>query len=236
MKEDLGSFYFNALFQQDPKADENAITNPQWLKIVDYMPNMEAASKARIWDLAATANGGDWTVGLHMAHLKALNHTYITDVKRKRLSSEGVLNLMRQTAMDDGFDTTIYVEQEPGSSGKMTVEHIKNVILPEFNVIEVPSSDGKLVRAQPFLAAAEAGRVSLVQAHWNDLFISEFGSFPGGDHDDQVDTASVGFMKLAGKRTYSATWGRGGNTSAANQTLINVPGKTKSGIIFGRNE
>ena len=236
LKEDLGSFYFNALFQQEPKADENALTNPLWLKIIDYIPNMEAAQKARIWDLAATDGGGDYTVGLHMAHLKALNHTYITDVKRKRVSPEGVYHLMRSTAMDDGLDTTIYVEQEPGSSGKMSVDYIKNQLLPEFNVIEVPSSDGKLVRAQPFLAAAEAGRVSLVQGHWNEAFITEFGAFPNGEHDDQMDPAAVGYMKLAGKKTYSATWGRGISSEASNQRAIHIPGQKRSGIIFGRNE
>jgi len=235
LKDDMGSFFFNALFQQDPRADENALTNVAWLKIFDGIPDLTAAKKARIWDLAATADGGDFTVGLHMAHLRAMNHTYITNVIRRRLSPEGVLSLMRQTAIADGFDTDIYVEQEPGSSGKMTVEYIKNVILPEFNVIEVPAGDGKLIRAQPFLAGCEAGRVSLIKGAWNDDFIKEFGQYPGGDHDDQMDAASTGYSKLALRKTYSATWGRGNATASNNVTKTNLPGKRKAGIIFGRN-
>lgn len=231
LKDEMGSFFFNALFQQDPRADDNALADAKWLKISDILPEMAHAHKARIWDLAATADGGDWTVGLHMAHLQSINHTYITNVIRRRLSSDGVLSLMRQTAIADGVDTQIYVEQEPGSSGKMAIEHIKNVVLPEFNVIEVPSSDGKIVRAQPFLAACEAGRVSLVKANWNDEYIKEFGMFPGGPHDDQMDTSSVGYMKLAGRKTYSAVWGRGTNTV---KNKIIMPGRKPAGIIFGR--
>lgn len=236
LKDDMGSFFFNALFQQDPKADENALTNPAWLKVIELLPDLHAAHKGRIWDLAATADGGDYTVGLHMAHLRQMNHTYITNVVRRRLSPEGVMSLMRQTAIADGTDTTIYIEQEPGSSGKMAIDHIKNVILPEFTVIEVPSSDGKLVRAQPFLASAEAGRVSLIKGDWNEAYIREFGLFPGGPNDDQMDASSVGFMKLALKRTYSATWGRNANTDDSATARNNMPGRKKAGIIFGRKD
>ena len=237
LKNDLGSFFFNALFQQNPRADENAITNVSWLKVTDHMPDLMAARKARIWDLAATADGGDYTVGLHMAHLQQMNHTYITNVVRRRLSPEGVMQLMRQTAIGDGHDTDIYIEQEPGSSGKMAVEHIKNVILPEFNVFEVPvaNSGGKLVRSAPFLAGCEAGRVSLIKGSWNDDFIKEFGLFPGGENDDQVDCAAVGYTKLALKKFHTATWGRGTSTMAANQSRTNIPGRKKAGIIFGRD-
>lgn len=236
IKETMGSFFFNALYQQDPKNDENAITNASWLKVIDILPPTAISlTKARIWDFAGTQDGGDYTVGTHMVHDKKNNATYIDNVKRRRLSSQGVESLVRSTAIDDGLDTVIYIEQEPGSSGKALVEHYQNTVLPEFKVEAVPHNDGKMERAQPFLAAAEAGRVYLLKGAWNDTFIDEFRMFPNGEHDDQIDTTAIGFTKLSGKRTFSATWGRN-STSTDKVNKIIIPGKQSVGIVFGRRQ
>src|SRR5690606_27537473 len=80
----------------------------------------------------------------------------------------------------------------------------------------VPAVNKKLVRAQPFLAAAEAGNVSKFEGTWNEVWDKEFDSFPGGENDDQVDTVSAGYQKLSGKRIFSASWGRKKNSSTAN--------------------
>jgi len=66
----------------------------------------------------------------------------------------------------------------------------------------------KLVRAQPFMAAAEAGKVFLIAGAWNEPFIREFDAFPSGAFDDQVDTASASYSKLSGRLLFSASWGR----------------------------
>lgn len=240
-KDTLGSFWFNAIFQQRPVRDSDALTNISWLKIVDLLPEVDQEQKARIWDLAATQGGGDYTAGTHMLYDRAHNATYITNVIRKRLSPQQVEILVRQTAIADGTDCTIYIEQEPGASGKALVEHYKNNVLPEFKVEAVPHNDGKLARAQPFLAACEAGRVYLLRGDWNDAFTAEFATFPGGDYDDQIDTAAIGHSKLAGKRVFSATWGRrdrGNSTPEAQAGSIKnepkIRQQNKAGIIFGK--
>lgn len=236
IKDTMGSYFFNALYQQNPQNSENPIADPKWLKMCELLPPLPDCPKARIWDMAGTQDGGDYTVGTHMIYDKVKNNTYITGVKRRRLSSQGVETLVRATAIDDGLDTKIYIEQEPGSSGKALVEHYQNTVLPEFKVEAVPHNDGKLERSQPFLAACEAGRVYLLKGPWNEDFVSEFGSFPGGDYDDQVDTCSIGFTKLSGKRTFSATWGRKNATPDSSRQREYIPGKQRAGIIFGRNK
>jgi len=260
-RETLGTFFFNALYQQDPRLDENAITNPTWLekKVIDVMPDLTRVSRARIWDLAATQDGGDYTVGLLMCHDRTTNATTILDVRRRRGSPQAIEYLVRQTAIGDGTDCTVYIEQEPGSSGKALVEHYAKTVLPEFRVEAVSHNDGKLVRAQPFLAACESGRIYLMKADWNLPFIEEFTTFPrtgNGYYDDQVDTASVGYTKLTGKRTYSATWGRGVRSSigmgdksvgsaghapiTSSRSSGNPTGGTvkraRAGITFGRRQ
>lgn len=236
IKETLGTYFFNALYQQRPIDDESGLTNPAWLQIVDLLPEMSNAPQARIWDLAATDGGGDYTVGTHM--IAQAPTAYITNVVRRRLSPKAVELLVRQTALADGPTCTIYIEQEPGASGKALVEHYANNVLPEFTVVAVPSSDGKLARAQPLLAAAEAGRVKLLKGQWNEEFIAEFASFPGGDHDDQIDTAAAGYNKLIGKKAFSATWGRRPSTGSTLVTATGEPlqqDRKRAGIIFGRS-
>jgi predicted phage terminase large subunit-like protein len=232
IKETLGSFFFNSLYQQDPQNSEHALTDAKWLKLIDILPPLVNCKKARIWDMAGTQDGGDYTVGTHMIHDKPKNSTYITNVKRRRMSPQGVESLVRATAIDDGLDTTIYIEQEPGSSGKALVEYYANTVLPEFTVEAVPHNDGKTERAQPFLAAAEAGRIYLLKGSWNEEFISEFGRFPDGDHDDQIDTAAIGFTKLSGKKTFSASWGR--RMHMADPNRVKIGGAPRSGAVFGR--
>ena len=111
------------------------------------------------------------------------------------------------TAREDGPNCTILIEQEPGASGKQLVAHYQT-ILPQFKVIGVPVTDGKLARSQPFLAACEAQRVFLLRAPWNRAFEEEFKAFPNGEHDDQVDTAGMGYAHLSMKKLISASWGR----------------------------
>lgn len=235
LREDLGSYFFNCLYQQRPEIDSGQLTDPAWLEIIDVLPPLAEMKAARIWDLAATADGGDYTAGTLMAWDSNTTTAYILNVIRKQMSSQSVENKVRATAIVDGVDTPIYIEQEPGASGKALVEHYKNNVLPEFTVEPVPASDGKLTRAQPFLAAAEAGRVKLLVGSWNKAFIEEFKTFPKGDHDDQIDTVAIGFQKLAGKKVFSATWGRHLNSGTTRTNKSKGLKRTKSaGIIFGR--
>src|SRR6476646_9168831 len=59
----------------------------------------------------------------------------------------------------------------------------------------------KVERADPLAAQCEAGNVKVVKGPWNSDYLNELCSFPGGDHDDQVDASSGAFHKLAFSQT-----------------------------------
>ena len=158
-----GTFLWEAMYQQQPFDDAMGFTDPDWFQILDRLPMAEEARlrKVRAWDLAATSAGGDWTVGGLMGKDEASSGCYIMNLKRKQLSPADVERLVRTTAEADGRDVTILIEQEPGSSGKSLVEHYQRNVLPDFHVVAMPvGSTPKLSRAQPFLAAAEHGRIA----------------------------------------------------------------------------
>jgi len=212
----LGSIFFHALYQQGPVDDVMAFTNEEWLKTCEDPKQLADDWRwARVWDLAATEGGGDYLCGTLCAYSKSTNNFIIANIIRDQLSPGKVEDKVKLIAAADGEDVEIFIEQEPGSSGKSLVEHYKTTVLPEYKVDSVPATKAKLIRAQPFLAAAEAGHVYLLdenrslytgEATWHKIFKGEFSTFPGGQQDDQVDTAAAGYVKLSGKKALSAVW------------------------------
>lgn len=218
-KELLGSVFYHALYQQGPMDEVQKFTDITWLQRCKELmaPDFRWA---RCWDLAASQDGGDYTAGSLIGYSRSTNKTVIGNVIRRQLSPDGVEKLVRNTAIADGVETEILIEQEPGASGKTLVHHYQEHILQEYKVSPVPTAGkNKLIRAQPFLAACEAGKVYLLdesavresyqtEGKWQDHFEREFEVFPNGPFDDQVDTVAAGYNYLSGKKVFSATFGR----------------------------
>lgn len=216
-KELLGTMFFNALYQQDPVDETSKMADVTWLKSTKQLPAPDFRW-ARIWDLAATQGAGDWTTGTLAGYSKSTNIYCIANIVRRQLAPGSVEDLVRKTAIADGLETEVLVEQEPGSSGKILVNHFDTNVLPEFKVRAVPAVNNKVIRAQSFLAACEAGKVYLLddeltnpgddRAGWKEHFTREFDGFPTGQFDDQIDTAAAGYNYLSGKKIFSASVGR----------------------------
>jgi predicted phage terminase large subunit-like protein len=216
-KELLGSIFYGALYQQQPTDETAKFTDKTWLKTTPALTANDF-KWARIWDLAATQGGGDYTTGSLCGYSKSKQDFITANIIRRQLNPGRVENLVRNTAVADGTDVTIGIEQEPGSAGKALVEHYANTVLREFKVVAIPATKAKAIRAQPYLAACEAGHVYLLdetvhkpegsEPGWQDHYIREFEGFPTGQFDDQVDTNAAGYTFLSGKKTLSTSWGR----------------------------
>ena len=217
----LGSIYFQALYQQRPVDETSKVTDGTWLKVIDNFPMDEWGNLefGRVWDLAGTEGGGDYACGTKVAYSKISGNFYIVNVSRRQFSPGKLEKHVQAVATADGLDCPVRIEREPGSSGKAVIEHYQTNVLPAFQVSEMPATAAKVVRAQPFLAAAEAGQVFLIKGDWNDAFIREFDAFPSSKHDDQIDTASGGFTWLTGKKIFSASWGRNSAGKSYQQKL-----------------
>jgi predicted phage terminase large subunit-like protein len=91
----------------------------------------------------------------------------------------------------------IYMEQEPGASGKALIDYYARHVLPGYPFWGVPSTGSKEHRAAPLSAAAERGHVVLVRGDWSiSDFLDEAEAFPWGEHDDQIDAVSGAVQKL----------------------------------------
>lgn len=170
-----------------------------WFEIVDEIPR-HGEVPVRFWDLAATeAKKGtdpDWTVGVLM--VRQGNYYYVADVVRVQKNPGDVEATIAHTAQIDGVATRIYMEQEPGSSGKGMI-HTYAKLLAGYAFYGIPSSGSKTIRAQPLSAAASRGDIKVLNRPWLNAFISELELFPNtGAHDDQVDAVSGCYNILTG--------------------------------------
>lgn len=174
-----------------------SIFRREWFEIVNEPP--ADLKKVRYWDLAATkprqGKQPDWTVGALVGEKQGIY--YVCDVRRMRGSPPEVESLIKQTAILDSHKISVYMEQEPGSSGVAQIDYYNRQVLKGYTFRGVKTTGPKEERASPVSSAAEAGNVKLVRGSWNGDFLDEFEAFPLGSHDDQVDAVSGAFQKLS---------------------------------------
>ncbi len=167
-----------------------------YFEIIDAIPLTK--EKIRYWDRAATrkteTNDPDFTVGIKLEK-DANNILYITDIVRIQDSPLGVQTVIRNTAIRDGVNVRIGIEEDPGQAGISEAEHLTR-FLQGFNVKRNRVTKDKVTRAKPVSAQAEAGNIKILRAAWNDEFFKELENFPEGAHDDIVDALSGSFMMI----------------------------------------
>jgi predicted phage terminase large subunit-like protein len=118
-------------------------------------------------------------------------------MNRFRKSPEYTEQEVRKTAELDGWQTSVWIEEEPGSAGKMVADHYIRRVLHGYAARSHKETGNKVLRANPVSSAAERGLIKIVRGHWNKDFLDELVMFPTkGWHDDQVDALSGAFRKL----------------------------------------
>jgi len=202
----------------------------------------------RYWDLAATElkpntrtnNDPDYTVGakVRLYH----NIYYIMDIRRDRLSPGKLEEYIQETAEFDGPETIIYLEQEPGSSGKIMVDDYIRRVLSGYAVFSDRPTGPKEARANVFSAALYNGMVRIVRAPWNKPFVTECCLFPTkGTHDDQclakgtkiatifgdksIEDIKIGDILITPGGTSTVTWAgqTGEHFTITNEGLTGTP-------------
>lgn len=167
-----------------------------WFHVVDYAPAWsQVVARVRYWDLAASPEG-DYAVGVRLARMRA-GLWVVEDVRRLRGRPHDVRAAVMQTAVRDGEDVPVWIEQDPGQAGKDQIASYVQM-LAGFEAYGRPKKVNKVTAAGPFSAQVQAGNVALVQAPWNEDFITELEAFPEGEHDDQVDAVSGAFAVIVG--------------------------------------
>lgn len=199
LEADLGQYGYAGQIGQDPTPPGGGMFKVDFFSIMSTMPkSSQIVHTVRYWDKAATQDGGTFTVGTKMSHL-INNRWIIEDVKRGRWNTDTREEIIRQTAIADGTNCVVWVEQEPGSGGKDSAQGtIRN--LAGFSVYAERPTGDKVFRADPYSVQVNNGNVSLLAGAWNREFIEEHRFFPFSTYKDQVDASSGAFGKLVTKK------------------------------------
>ncbi len=173
-----------------------------WFEYVDAPP--EHRRTVRFWDCAATEvdpvkkrNGKkpDYTVGFKMSEKDGVY--YIEDIIHVQQSALQVEKLQQSTAVSDGYNVRIREEEEPGASGKYTIQKKHKDLFEGYAYEGVRNTGSKIERAVGVSAASERGIIKIVRGCRNiDAFLTEIEGFPAAPHDDLVDGFSGAFNAL----------------------------------------
>lgn len=209
IRNSVDGLIWNALYQQKPRLTEGAMfPEESWMSFPAYESSRlrtECWRFVRAWDIAASKDKGDWTVGVLMG-LHQSGAIYIFDVRRGRWSSAEAETEVTRAAEGDGARTTILIEQERAGAGKAFVEHYQRLLLNR--IVEGVRAEGdKQTRAAIYSAKQNQGLIWIPdQAVWRDGWIDEHKNFGYVRHDDQVDAGAYAFNELASLGGACAMW------------------------------
>lgn len=185
------------------------IFREEWFKYceLDDVPPAARARMGRYWDLAATdadkvrrkGRDPDYTAGAKVAldqDASGLVTVYVVDVRADRKDPGDVEKFVRATAEDDGPLVPIWIEEEPGSSGKSVTTNYAARVLVGWDVEGHKKTGPKEAFWKPVAALAKVGRVYLVRGDWNRETVKELVLLPGGLHDDRADAIAGCFDRL----------------------------------------
>jgi predicted phage terminase large subunit-like protein len=172
-----------------------------WFPIVQASDVPEQVRRVRYWDMASTdptkrkskdKRNPDYTVGFKLASHQGMY--WIEDIVRIQKKPKEVEDTIKLTAETDGWQVAIRMEQEPGSSGDITIDHYARNVLQGFDFLGVRSTGSKVERARAASAAAQGGRVFITNRCRNmTAFFDEADVFPYGSKDDTIDGFSGSF-------------------------------------------
>jgi len=196
IKSSIGSYDWNALYQQHPTSPEGGLFKREHWRYWKELPK-GISNWVQSWDCSFKAtNTSSYVVGQVWA--KSGADRYLIDQVRKRMTFTETLQAIRN--MTKLYPKTRRKLIEDKANGSAVIDTLKKEIT---GLIPVNPEGGKESRAQAVSPAVESGNVYLpFGMPWLGDFIDEFAAFPNGSNDDQVDAMTQANIYY-GKRSFN---------------------------------
>lgn len=199
-----GTAVWDAQYQQVPSGvDGDMFKRDKW----NYVATIPECNQwCRSWDLAATKDGGDFTVGALYGRYGGRRvedqRFAIADIVRGRWDADEVRRQMVACAKKDPRGTMIEIPQDPGQAGKAQIKDLIALLAGYGGRVRgILQSGKKEVRANGLSNHQLAGNISIPDSPsytWVGPLIQEADGFPNSAHDDQIDALAGAHNRLAG--------------------------------------
>lgn len=183
---------WQALYQQDPLPDEGILFTKDMLRYGNFQRRSDWMCY-QAWDFSITEKRmSDW-IACTTIYVTPEDDIIIADVLRFKVDEDG-MSLVE--SMIDQYK--LHQVNEVGFEDGQIWKSIKSLfekrcrerrVYPSYKVL-TPVTD-KVVRSGPLRGRMQMGKVFIQKNRpWNEAFITELTHFPGGKHDDMVDSTS----------------------------------------------
>jgi predicted phage terminase large subunit-like protein len=183
MRATLGSYFYEAQYQQEPMLPDGNLINIRWFPRYDQPP--EEGQVFQSWDTANKVGDlNDYSVCTTWRVVD--KKIYLLDLFRRRLEYPDLKRaVIEQAALHR--PTTIVVEDS--SAGTPLIQELRRDGV--YNVKPIKAIKDKQMRIRAQTAVMENGLVVLPkEAPWLPAYETEMMLFPHAAHDDQVDSTA----------------------------------------------
>lgn len=202
LKTAMGSYAFEAQYQQQPMPSDGNLFKADWLKVTGQGDDTVGNRRGHIvqsWDTAIkTGSTNDYSVCITARLWR--KEVQIINIWRGRVEFPDLVKKSIELARTFEARTMLVEDKASGSQLIQTLRDGNEPGVPR-PISRNPESD-KFTRAAGVSSMVEAGQLYLPdEAHWLANFKKELLAFPSSRHDDQVDALS---QLLEWARTYSS--------------------------------
>lgn len=197
---DVGSYYWQGMYQQTPRPREGAMLKREHLRTIPEGRVAPGLDWRRYWDLAiSTREGASYTASARVA-VDPIGNIYVADMVRGRWPWPEARKRIVETMLAERDVVTEHGIEEALHGAAAVQELLEEPDLGDVAIRGIQVTQDKVTRALPWITRAEAGRVHLVEGAWTGAFIDEAVSFPNGAYDDQIDALSGAYAMVTGRR------------------------------------
>lgn len=203
IRANVGSYVWQAQYQQRPVPREGRLVKWDWFKQVEAAP-ADVLCTVRGWDVAGTDGDGDNTAGVRLS-IDPQGRVFVEHCEAGQWSVARRDATMAAVAARDARErpgTVTWIGRDTGIGGDdRTMAMVR--ALHGYAVHVEPETGSKEARFEAFASQAEAGNVHVVvgrdgaRADWVQPWLEELCDFPGGRHDDRVDATGRAYNRAA---------------------------------------
>ena len=200
LKNELPNQKWMAQYMQQPTSDASAIVKREWWKIWEHDDPPSCEFVLQSWDTAfEKTNRADYSActtwgvfyqpddaGITQANIILLN------AFRQRME----FPLLKKKAIEEFKEwdpDSIIIEKK--ASGAPLIYELRAMGIPVQDFTPSKGND-KISRLNAVSDIFASGRVWIPGTQWAEEVVDEVASFPGGEHDDYVDSVSMALMRF----------------------------------------